>query len=1016
LDQDILQPLAERLAFLLNGLMDTHPESFISPKMWMKYKKLLNLYLPLNSPHMSITLESIDRRHGRLNPQSKQKNTSRRRKLIELLDKSLACPFPTGLSKECRHLEPDLFLLARTILDWSTSPHRPGPTKVFVATRLLRMWSRLGVDISDVVLEFLGSEDQSSRLCKPSLYHVVSELTRSGHFSVSRYLQWLIARGGVRGTADLEKDGPCTTRLLVELSMKELPDSMEKLRRTMLIRASASVDHELQEIQSHVAAIERYLPDPRGSIEAEPSGYNNLRNEPASVIRAGLSRATKSDMGAWIRKRVSLYMVSSAATSDSRWRDVTDSELRCAITSHEFNIVRGVLEEIEDLSMLADVLKTITHSVDLPVLAAVADTLNYHVETFAAIGALDDLFEKLLMRLRSLPDDGDTTVLLSSLARLAGRLPGAESLALQLSQEIIQNHNKSAADACSPVSDHMSEVLDDSEPQFADEMDKILVRGNSMDQATLERLFERIMIRVEASWTKHASQVRTCALLLVRLKCFGIKQFEFLMAVWLRKLLLSPTRPPLVDVLGPLISVDCLDLREVITICTDFLENSLQGESFTPSRVADETLKLLLGTSYDANLMTSDDFYNLGIRRLRMHCDYPRETLSVIRRAIEYSTSLENEELFSVSSGCSERIRDVLRHMVLRDLGIVVEGLVAPLAKSSCMKAREQLSKLVQHLLECDDVKQAEIQTVAYRVEHTLRLADDLTLPFCQLELQSIFADHVFDWSGEDCDSTEYLEAFERAVDFAVENNNRSWTSIIPLLDIQIARHLCQRAESLLLQLFPPPRPEDSGSPETLENYNVAKRLLFIIDATAYSMQGNRTPYLAPQIVEKLNDIWQISSQGSPHSQNVVIEQWLPLMLDFVTLHIGLFDCGKNSSELRSRILLALSSLLLELQIHPNANVLLLQQIFDVGILLVDDLPEDARLNCARSLKDKVSDPGIQYIFGFSASSVDWLQLSQKGKVVSYPLRRWEILSEPTPNVGENDTSLSLTLFGARKI
>ncbi|KAJ2977101.1 hypothetical protein NQ176_g4566 [Zarea fungicola] len=34
----------------------------------------------------------------------------------------------------------------------------------------------------------------------------------------------------------------------------------------------------------------------------------------------------------------------------------------------------------------------------------------------------------------------------------------------------------------------------------------------------------------------------------------------------------------------------------------------------------------------------------------------------------------------------------------------------------------------------------------------------------------------------------------------------------------------------------------------------------------------------------------------------------------------------------------------------------------------------------------------------------------------NFALRRWEALSEPTPNLGENDTSLSLGLFEAIKI
>jgi mediator of RNA polymerase II transcription subunit 12 len=80
-----------------------------------------------------------------------------------------------------------------------------------------------------------------------------------------------------------------------------------------------------------------------------------------------------------------------------------------------------------------------------------------------------------------------------------------------------------------------------------------------------------------------------------------------------------------------------------------------------------------------------------------------------------------------------------------------------------------------------------------------------------------------------------------------------------------------------------------------------------------------------------------------------------------------------------------------------------------------------------------VSNWRISYLFSITKDPSDWLVLSQKErlpvggpterrgagmereKVAPYPLRRWEMLGEPTPNIGENDTSLSLTLFGARK-
>jgi mediator of RNA polymerase II transcription subunit 12 len=37
-------------------------------------------------------------------------------------------------------------------------------------------------------------------------------------------------------------------------------------------------------------------------------------------------------------------------------------------------------------------------------------------------------------------------------------------------------------------------------------------------------------------------------------------------------------------------------------------------------------------------------------------------------------------------------------------------------------------------------------------------------------------------------------------------------------------------------------------------------------------------------------------------------------------------------------------------------------------------------------------------------------------KTTPYQLRRWEIFSDPTPVMGENDGSVSLALFGARKV
>ena len=44
------------------------------------------------------------------------------------------------------------------------------------------------------------------------------------------------------------------------------------------------------------------------------------------------------------------------------------------------------------------------------------------------------------------------------------------------------------------------------------------------------------------------------------------------------------------------------------------------------------------------------------------------------------------------------------------------------------------------------------------------------------------------------------------------------------------------------------------------------------------------------------------------------------------------------------------------------------------------------------------------------------LHLAQRGRTLPFNVRWWEMLAEPTPHVGANDTSLSLTMFGARKL
>lgn len=979
------------------------------------------------APAESPIFATIDRRNVRLNPRSSNSNEGHipRRQVIDLLDSSLSLTFSPDLSKDCWRVLKDRSLLAQTLLDWATSANRPGLTKTFVAARLMRLWSRLGIDVDEAILNFLTLRAQESGVCKKAVYHLISELARSGHFSTSKYIQWLIARGGLHDFEDVAADGPCATRLLAELPIHDLPESLIRLRRTLLSRASFSVDVETETIDNMCLLFERCIPCIYGktlrNVEV-PTTSDVVQNV------THLSRTVKAELGLRLRKQINLYMAGSMSSMAEELKVKTADAIAPSITLADFNFIRGVLEATEDLAMLADILKLASGSSSSRILASITDTLNLHRTTLSAIGALKDLFDILLDRQCSLAviQSPESRILLNSLCELSATIPGAKDIHLQLSQEVARNACKTAVDACSPVSDHVAEVLQKSDGEFSDEVEKLLSSGNSMDAPTLARLFQVVITQIEGSWTQTAPGPQRYGALLERLRTFDTKHFDTMFALWLEHMIRRTERPSLSRVLGPLISAGCVGFRDFLNTCVSVLQSSrYKNERLMTSRIAFESLSLALSTSSDDDIMSVEDAYTLNIKRSQAQLKDHSAILTIIRRAVELSEPPADGQEDAINALCHGiAFHSYLQRLVLTEFDCVIGDLVMPLSKSQDLHVLARLRVIVRSLLGLEtNTTSPDDLIIANRIEIVFSVASDLTLPFCQLALQSIFASERSDWTNEDTAITSPLQAFERAVDAALANNNSTWTKIIPMLDIQIARHLCERAERTLLDIIPSTKPQDPSTLNRQSDEELARKMLFVMDITAYSMRNSRNSSAALQIVDKLNSLVHTLSQPDLESAYAVIERWLPLMLEFITIQTSDLDTSKQSSELRARILLALSTLFLSLQSHNPHNATLRNYIFDVCLMLVDELPDDARLQCIRFLTDKskhgavnaAADPALRYIFGFGKDRDDCLMLNQKGKMVPFPLRRWENLSEPTPMVGENDTALSLSLFQARK-
>jgi mediator of RNA polymerase II transcription subunit 12 len=1018
--------------------MTSKRDNFVAPKTWLKYREVIMSNLGADDDKFMAVLSAVDRRNSWLTAAGSKKEASPRRRLIQLLDGARAQSFPNELPRQCWDVDEDKPMLMRTVLEWSTSCHRPGITKTYVAARIIRSWSKYGVDITGAILVFLDSRNCDLSRSKPAFYHLISELARSEHFSTPRYLQWLIARGGLYDPTDIVPDGPCATRLLAELPTYNISDNIVDLRATLLGRVDYMVDEEEDQLRESKVFINSKLPGMQGNGDMDMNTDEPRTEGNGSDLTSIMSRTSKAELGLWLRQKVKLQMLQPTIPPLHDWDDSPMKGGTSAICSADFSTVRRYLESISDFSMLADIVKIVTSSNDPEVLASCADTLDLHIEVFGAIGALKGLFDILVGRLRALTADTDSVprVFLVSLSSLASRIPEQKLIAQQLAQELAMSDRKTAADACSPVSDHMA-IVETAEADFTDEIEKVLASGNSMDQATLERLFQRIILRLEESWEKSPEQQRSCDLLLTRLRTFDIQQFDVLMAAWVKRVLQMQSRPSMMQAFGPLISFGCVTLRDIVMSC-GCSEDKGGFPSSKTAAIPSELLVLLLSTSDLPEAMNIEESYRFRIKQAHLRKDYPLETLSVLCKAFEQLKGDATIELQMLLQ--STAIHELLQNESLSSPETVIKRIVMPLLNGNNPEAISTVDSCIDKLL----LPSSENETIT--TEMLLDLADDLSLPFCQVKLAAMFRSEDTVMKGTEDGRSQRLEAFDAAIESAIASGSTAWASIVPLLDVSIAQHLRRRAESQFLALFPSPRimNDDSFRIQNAEN------LLHVIEATAYSIPTTTSttsnqPSLAPEIVTTLNGIWLLlSNTQSQEMKDAIISKWLPLLLSFTTIHATGFEATKAGNESRAKTILALAAIFLQLQAFDSTNAIngIIEQTFDLALHLVDSLPEDMRQQCIRSLRDTASNPRMSYLFSYATNPTEWLVLSQKEKLPAMPgaaagagaaekerlekerereklvpfvLRRWEMLGEPTPNVGENDTSLSLRLFGARR-
>jgi mediator of RNA polymerase II transcription subunit 12 len=748
--------------------------------------------------------------------------------------------------------------------------------------------------------------------------------------------------------------------------------------------------------------------------------------------RIGLSsRSLKFEVCSWLAND---FVGSIAQQFDADKAHLEPSE-------RTFDVVRTLLEAGQDFTMLDTTLAYMTRSSNVETLSYCVNTLSLHLPVFIAIGSAKPLFHSFYERLRMISVDRGLGArpLLASLANLAPRLPGLESMASQLRHELILADRSNAVDASSPLSDNMATQLQDDETELGEQIEK-LANYTSADKHTMERLFHTIVSKLGSCWAKGDDRQRPYSILLSRLRVFDMQYFDTLMKDWVQHIRKLTKRAPIAQMYPLLVSSGCLSLT---TLLTTALRSQNQGTQTQPSAVGSastymqEILQMLMKPLTPDQIMTLEDCYRFRIIQEQARLEYAKEIMLLIRGSLAEYAASRNQQPPRPQPLDDEKVKlhlfELLRDLVLSD----------PQAASHTLSLKSPNAKLAT-LIEALTTKLLVPQSGGGQktFEQVLELANEFTLPFCQVKLSLNLAIH----DASTPEGAERLQAqFEQlstAMDNAIEADNIMWTGMLSYLSTDITLHLKNRAETRFLDLFPSIKSLPFNEAGSNSDIHMAENLLTVVDSVLRGASMPKSSPFSSGMADRLTDLWEIL--GTTNEECValkasVLTHWLPLLLSYLALQASYTTTSDPAkimgSDARARVLVILAGIMLELDKYPMSQ--LGPRVFDIALVLADNLPEEARLQCVRAVKDYTADSRLRYLFSFAPDPAENFMLAHREKLpmgaherrmiamnmgmpseklTPFVFRRWEILNEPTPSIGENDTSLSLTLFDARKI
>ncbi|KAL9114286.1 MAG: hypothetical protein Q9227_001708 [Pyrenula ochraceoflavens] len=977
-DSEIFKPFVQKTSQFIRSFVLAQPSCFLLPRVWDKYSATLASCLHLNVQKEKALFDTLVRRNMRIQtpqPPDTRQVKSWRRAVIDVLDDAKApCEVPT-LAFRCSDFQSDPDKLIRVILEWATTSFRIGLARMYLAVRLLRRWQKKGIDIQTPICCIISEMHPHCHLQYNQIRRIVSELMRSQSFSLSRYLQWLTARGAL---PDLKRPD---IRLLLDVPIHCVPGHVRNLRNTILTRAGFSVASETRRLDTFRSALSRSLPKLFLRLGSQATEAGDVQS-----TRGKLSGSSTSEVSSWIRSCVRDHYVDPP----KKGKGTKEGEEISKLTLPEFELVRDTLEEFGDLAILADVLSDACNSENEAVLAAAADTLCHHLDALWMIGAFEDLHSALFeayQRLRS--SNTASKNLVVSLAQLSSRKPFPAVPLSMLRQDLARGERSVAVAACSPISDHMADSLQQAGSTFSEEFDQVLSAGNSIDDQTMASLFSTLTSRLESTSRDAKNQDEIFCQMLCRLKAFRVRYFDTLMIKWIRRLLQAPSSSMLPSILPPLIAFNCSSFGAIFAVAKELLSVNTTN----PGVIAASNVRLGLSQIFTLwqqapSASTSSVWYRFRHAKHQCLKEHPIEALELLP--------------WVDISGVEQMAQEMLISSLVHDLSSLT-GLQTSLETANLVSlALERL--LLSTYFE-------NTGTASERLRCVIEGTNEFSLPLVQLYLSLRFKQD---------DSRESLSTI--IMDLVLESVNETtpvedhWLPLISGLGTEAAQLLCQKADGAFLALSSPyalpqspTRPNAGFELPREDTLGQATQLIFIITSTAYglgSVPTHTSASVGPAIVEKLGAYlrWLNTLQNSTlhvsevekSSEKDLHLTFLSRLLKFVSLHQdSLYSnaasgsapvpSSKADSQASTKILFTL----LNIALHPilNSSIIgtrqleryeldqedgyedFIQYILDVAAVLVDTASPDSVALVSRYLKDKARDPRIEFLIGGTSLS-----------------------------------------------